>query len=206
MSTTVSVSPIEDLIKETRHAFIIAKSDGNLDISEIIHIAVTLSQKIQKLSLSGMDKKSLLLLTLKKALDASGGVDSLPAFKDAAAETKAVFEEQLLKAASTSIDMVLSAASGKLDLTKPSNWKNCLPMCFSMAQVFLPKDQAIISEAAKYAETILNKSSGDPSPATVSNVVLPESPVSPLTTTTDASTTSTAAVLPGSVEETISKA
>ena len=202
MSTTVSVSPIEDLIKETRHAFIIAKSDGHLDISEIIQIAVTLSQKIQKLSLSGMDKKSLLLLTLKKALDASGGVDSLPAFKDATAETKAVFEEQLLKAASTSIDMVLSAASGKLDLTKPSNWKNCLPMCFSMAQVFLPKDQAIISEAAKYAETILNKSSGDPSPATASNV-LPESPVSPLTNT---STSSPVAVLPGTVEETISKA
>jgi hypothetical protein len=198
MSATVSVSPIEDLIKETRHAFIIAKSDGHLDISEIIQIAVTLSQKIQKLSLSGMDKKALLLLTLKKALDASGGVDSLPAFKDATAEAKAIFEEQLLKAASTSIDMVLCAASGKLDLTKPSNWKNCLPMCFSMAQVFLPKDQAIISEAAKYAETVLNKSSGDPSAAIASNVVVTESP--------ESTSTSNTTVLPGTVEEAVSKA
>lgn len=162
MSTTVSVSPIEDLIKETRHAFIIAKSDGVLDVSEVLQIAMNLSQKVQKLGLSGLDKKSLLILTLKKGLDASGGVGSLPGMKDASDETKTAFEEQLLKAVSTSIDMVLSAASGKLDFRKPSNWKNCLPMCFTLAQVMLPKEQALISEASKYAEVVLNKVAGDP--------------------------------------------
>jgi len=49
-------------------------------------------------------------------------------------------------------------------------------MCFSLAQVMLPKDQAIISEASKYAETILNKVAGDP--VTVdTEVVLPGSVV-----------------------------
>ena len=53
---------IESLVKDTRHAFIIAKSDGVLDASEVIQIAVDLAQKIQKVAgLSGAEKKSLLL-------------------------------------------------------------------------------------------------------------------------------------------------
>ena len=35
-------------------------------------------------------------------------------------------------------------------------------MCFTLAQVMLPKEQALISEASKYAEVVLNKVAGDP--------------------------------------------
>ena len=151
-------TPIELLVKETKAAFIIAKSDGNLDASEVIQIAVTLSQKVQKLvNLSGNEKKSLLLLTLKKGLDTSGGVGSLPGFADASAEVKAAFEENLLNAASAAIDAVVLAASGKLDLKKPSNWLACLPFCLSAVNVMVPKDQVQLKEAVEFAEKLLNK-------------------------------------------------
>lgn len=160
-------SPIELLVKETKAAFVIAKSDGNLDASEVIQIAVALSQKVQKLaSLSGNEKKSLLLLTLKKGLDTSGGVGSLPGFADASAEVKAAFEESLLNAASAAIDAIILAASGKLDLKKPANWlaclPACLPACLSAVNVILPKDQVQLKEAVEFAEKILHKTT-DPS-------------------------------------------
>ncbi len=151
-------SPIELLIKQTKAAFIIAKSDGILDSSEVIQIAVSLSQKVQKLAnLSGNEKKSLLLLTLKKGLDTSGGIGSLPGFADASAEVKAAFEESLLNAASAAIDAIILAASGKLDLKKPSNWLACLPACLSAVNVILPKDQVQLKEAVEFAEKLLNK-------------------------------------------------
>lgn len=156
-------SPIELLVKETKAAFVIAKSDGNLDASEVIQIAVALSQKVQKLaSLSGNEKKSLLLLTLKKGLDTSGGVGVLPGFADASAEVKAAFEESLLNAASAAIDAIILAASGKLDLKKPANWLACLPACLSAVNVILPKDQVQLKEAVEFAEKILHKTT-DPS-------------------------------------------
>ena len=151
-------SPIELLVKETKAAFVIAKSDGVLDASEVIQIAVALSQKVQKLAnLSGNEKKSLLLLSLKKGLDTSGGVGSLPGFADATAEVKAAFEESLLNAASAAIDAIVLAASGKLDLKKPANWLACLPACLSAVNVMLPKDQLQLKEAVEFAEKLLNK-------------------------------------------------
>jgi hypothetical protein len=75
-------SELEDLVKETRAAFIIAKADGVLDAGEVIKIAVDLAQKVQKVAnLSGSEKKALLLHTLKKGLDDDGGVDSLMGMK-----------------------------------------------------------------------------------------------------------------------------
>ena len=146
----MSQTPLELLVKETRAAFIIAKSDGVLDAGEVIQIAVELSQKLQKLTqLSGSDKKNMLLSTLKKGLEESGGVDSLPGFADASSDTKQAFIEQLLNAASVSIDMILSAAAGKLDLRKPSSWLQCLPVCTGMVKVLLPKEKALIEEATK---------------------------------------------------------
>jgi len=156
-------SPIELLVKETKAAFIVAKTDGVLDASEVIQIAVTLSQKVQKLAnLSGNEKKSLLLLTLKKGLDTSGGVGVLPGFAGASDEVKAAFEEHLLSAASAAIDAVVLAANGKLDLRKPSNWLACLPACLSAVEVVLPKDQVHLKEAVEFAEKLLNKGT-DPS-------------------------------------------
>jgi len=149
------MSQLEDLIKETRAAFIIAKSDGVLDSSEVIEIAVGLAQKVNKLAnLSGSEKKSLLLHTLKKGLDDSGGLDSLPAYANATPEVKALFQDQLLAAASSTVDLVLSAASGKLDLRKPTSW---LPCCFNVVKALLPKEQKLIDDAVKFSEKIINK-------------------------------------------------
>jgi hypothetical protein len=154
----MSLSSLELLVKETRREFIIAKLDGILDAGEVIQIAGGLAKKIQGLAeLSGSDKKALLLLALKKGLEASGGVDSLAGFANASAETKAAFEENLLMGASVAVDLMLSAASGKLDLRKPASWKACLPVCLSVAKTLLPKDHALLNEAAKHAEALLNK-------------------------------------------------
>ena len=159
----MSLTPLEELVKETRHAFIIAKADGVLDAGEVIQIATNLVMKIQKLSaLSGSEKKSMLLMTLKKGLDASGGLESLPGFTDASKETKQAFEDSLMTAVSVSVDMMLSVAAGKLDLRKPSSWKACLPVCMSAVKALIPKDQALLQEAAKYSETILKKEVEEP--------------------------------------------
>lgn len=158
--SSAMASPLEVLIKETKCSFMIAKSDGVLDASEVIQIAVEVSQKVQKIAgLSGSEKKAMLLMALRKGLETSGGVDSLPGFSDASAETKKAFEEQLINAASVSIDMVLSAASGKLDLRKPSNWMQCLPVCMGLAKtVMSPKDTAVLQEAKKAVEADANSS------------------------------------------------
>lgn len=154
----MSLTPVEELVKETRHAFIIAKADGVLDAGEVIQIATTLVVKIQKLvGLSGSEKKAMLLLTLKKGLEASGGLDSLPGFANASAETKKVFEDSLMSAVSVSVDMLLSAAAGKLDLRKPANWLACLPACLSAVKALVPKDHAYLMEATKYSDKVLKK-------------------------------------------------
>jgi len=147
-------SPLEALIKETKASFMIAKSDGVLDASEVIQIAVEVSQKVQKIAgLSGSEKKAMLLMALRKGLETSGGVSSLPGFSDASEETKQAFEDQLINAASVAIDMVLCAASGKLDLRKPSSWMQCLPICMGLAKtVMSPKDTAVLQEAKKAVE------------------------------------------------------
>ena len=174
----MSSTPIETLVKETRAAFVIAKADGQLDAGEVIQIAVELSQKVQKLSnLSGSEKKSLLLLSLKRGLETSGGLDSLPGFETASAETKRAFEDELLKAASATIDAVFAAVSGKLDLRKPRSWAFCLPACLSIAKTVLPKDQALLNQAAEYAGKVL-KTSEDPveTPVTKVEEVTPTAP------------------------------
>lgn len=149
-------SLLDSIVKETKAAFIIAKGDGVLDASEVIQIAVDLSQKIQKIAnLSGSEKKSLLLLALKKGFDASGGVGTLPGFADASPEIKAAFEEQLLSATSATIDALFLAINGRLDLRKPSNWKACLPACLSVASVLVPKDQTQLKEAVEFAGKIV---------------------------------------------------
>jgi hypothetical protein len=153
-------SPLEALIKETKASFMIAKSDGVLDLPEVIQIAVEISQKVQKIAgLSGSEKKAMLLMALRKGLETSGGVGSLPGFGEASAETKQAFEDQLINAASLSIDMVLSAASGKLDLRKPSSWMQCLPVCMGLAKTIMSqKDTVVLEEAKKAVEDSANVS------------------------------------------------
>jgi hypothetical protein len=93
----------------------------------------------------------------------SGGLDSLPAFKDANSETKRAFEEEMLRAASATIDAVFAAVSGKLDLRNPRSWAFCLPACLSIVKTVLPKDQVLLSQAAEYANTLL-KTTPEPVP------------------------------------------
>jgi len=154
---------MEALIKETRAAFIIAKADGQLDAGEVIQIAVELSQKIKSLvNLCGSEKKSLLLLCLKRGLETSGGLDSLPAFESATPEIKRAFEDELLKAASATIDAIFAAVSGKLDLRSPRSWVFCLPACLSIAKTVLPKDQALLNQATEYANKVLKTTPEEP--------------------------------------------
>jgi hypothetical protein len=154
----MSLTPLEELVKETRHAFIIAKADGVLDAGEVIQIATMLVVKIQKLvGLSGPEKKAMLLLTLKKGLEASGGLDSLPGFANTSEDTKKVFEDSLMSAVSVAVDMLLSAAAGKLDLRKPASWAACLPACLSAVKALVPKDHAYLMEATTYTEKVLKK-------------------------------------------------
>jgi len=63
--------------------------------------------------------------------------------------------------------MVLSAASGKLDLRKPSSWMQCLPVCMGLAKtVMTPKDTAVLEEAKKAVEVV----STEVTPVTVIDV------------------------------------
>ena len=144
------MSNLETLIKETKAAFIIAVGDGVLDASEVIQIAINLSQKIQTIAgLSGSTKKDTLLFIIKKALDASKGIDSLPGLAGASQETKQAFEDQLLNAVSGAIEVFISASQGKLTLKKA--WSACVPSCLAMVAVISPKDSAILEEVSKYS-------------------------------------------------------
>ena len=146
------MSNLETLIKETKAAFIIAVGDGVLDASEVIQIAINLSLKIQTIAgLSGATKKDTLLFIIKKALDASKGIDSLPGLAGASQETKQAFEDQLLNAVSGAIEVFISASQGKLTL---KTWSACVPSCLAMVAVMSPKDSAILEEVSKFSTKV----------------------------------------------------
>jgi hypothetical protein len=151
------MSQLDDLVKETRAAFIIAKADGVLDAGEVIQLAATLAQKIHKLAgLSGAEKKSLLLHTLKRGLDDDGGVDNLAGMVGASTEVKEAFKTHLLQAAGAATDLMLDAAQGKLNFAALRDWRSWLPSCIGFAQTVLAaKDQKLIAEAKAFAEKIL---------------------------------------------------
>ena len=153
----MSVGAIENLIKETRAAFMIAKSDGHLTAAEVIQIGIDLSQKLHHLgNLSGSEKKAVLLLALRKGLETSGGLDALQAFAGATDSAKKEFEEHLLSAASTAVDALFAVASGAIDLKKPSTWFSCIPVCLSAVKNVLPaKEAAILEEAKSFTNNLL---------------------------------------------------
>jgi hypothetical protein len=68
---------------------------------------------------------------------------------------KALFEQQLLSLASSAVDQILSASSGKLDLRKPSI--NCFLSCLTKVKELLPKDQKLVDDAMNFSKSILNK-------------------------------------------------
>ena len=151
------MSALEAIVKETKALFIIAVEDGTLDSTEVMKIAVQVSQKLQALpALSGSDKKATLLYVLKKALDVSCALDSLPGLKGASQEIKQSFENQLLNAASATIDIFVAASQGKLNLKNPSTFLTCLPFCLKAVEAVLdPKDAAVLQEALKFTKNVL---------------------------------------------------
>ena len=131
------MSLLETLIRETRSDFIIAKSDGTLDAGEMIHIAMRLAVKLQQIrALSGAEKKALLMSTLRKGLQDAGGIQGV------SEEAKNAVIDQVLMAASVSIDMAVSVAAGELDLRKPSSWARCIPVC--VGYVLNGRDAAVL--------------------------------------------------------------
>lgn len=153
------MSALEAIVKETKALFIIAVEDGTLDSTEVIKIAVQVSQKLQALpALSGSDKKATLLYVLKKALDISCALDSLPGLKGASQEIKQSFENQLLNATSATIDIFVAASQGKLNLKNPSTFLSCLPFCLKAVEAVLdPKDAAVLQEALKFVKKVVPK-------------------------------------------------
>ena len=153
------MSALEAIVKETKALFIIAVEDGTLDSTEVMKIAVQVSQKLQGLpALSGSDKKATLLYVLKKALDVSCALDSLPGLKGASEEIKKSFENQLLNAASATIDIFVAASQGKLNLKNPSTFLSCLPFCLKAVEAVLePKDAAVLQEALKFVKKVVPK-------------------------------------------------
>jgi hypothetical protein len=77
----------------------------------------------------------------------------LASFVNASPEVKEAFQKELLSAASSAVDLILSAASGKLDLRKPS--VGCMMDCFKTVSVLLPKDQKLLNDALSFAKTAL---------------------------------------------------
>jgi len=153
------MSALEAIVKETKALFIIAVEDGTLDSTEVMKIAVQVSQKLQRLpALSGSDKKATLLYVLKRALDVSCALDSLPGLKGASQEVKQSFENQLLNAASATIDIFVAASQGKLNLKNPSTFLSCLPFCLKAVEAVLdPKDAAVLQEALKFTKNVLQQ-------------------------------------------------
>lgn len=148
-------SQFDSFVKETKAAFIIAVGDGVLDASEVIQIAIELSQKLQKLNnLSGSEKKAILLSALKKGLDAAGGIERFKGLDNVSPELKAVFEENILNGALRAVDVALLAASGKLDYKKAFTF---IPSCLSSVKALIPKDQVHLKAALDFAGKLLNK-------------------------------------------------
>jgi hypothetical protein len=179
-AAAATTDPLEEIVKETRHQFIIAKADGVLETGEVVQIAIGVARKLQKLAgLSGAEKKALALLALKKGLDAAGGVASLPGLKEASSEMQALFEKQLLAAAGAALDVAVAVAAGKIDLRKPGGLvaaaRACLPGCVAAVGGLVPANQPLLKEALGMAEAGLSAAMGAPA-AEPTPVTPPSSP------------------------------
>lgn len=168
--SAATTDPLEEIVKETRHQFIIAKADGVLETGEVVQIAIGVARKLQRLAgLSGAEKKALALLALKKGLDAAGGVASLPGLKEASSEMQALFEKQLLAAAGAALDVAVAVAAGKIDLRKPGGLvaaaRACLPGCVAAVGGLVPANQPLLKEALGMAEAGLSEAMGAPATA-----------------------------------------
>lgn len=136
---------LEQISKEIRHAFIIAKSDNILTFGEILRITVDVFTKVSRLdSLNISEKKSLTIHLVKKGLDNVGGFESMEAFSTITEDMK----KELLSMLSTTLDLFVTH---KLHTS-----------CMSSLAIS-PDDQKFLDEALEFSELFLkNEPSSTP--------------------------------------------
>ena len=141
------MSPIETIIRDAKVDFLIAKHDGVLEASEVVHIALSVAKKVFALAnLSEDEKDALVLLCLKKGLAAADGMADLPALAALPPAALAAVEQQFLKAG-VSAARAMRAAAPALFAPVKKALLGCLPYCSLVTSVLDPKDAAVVHEA-----------------------------------------------------------
>jgi len=149
---------LETIVRDAKIAFIIAKQDGVLEASEIVHIALEVARKVRALeSLSEEEKDAMVLLALKKGLAAAEGLRSLPAFAAIPAGALDAIENQMLQAGLAAVK-AMRAALPRLFGPLLARCAPYFSLCSSVASSVLPpKDAKMVEEALKCAETVAGK-------------------------------------------------
>lgn len=149
---------LEQIVRDAKVSFIIAKHDGVLEASEVVQIALEVALKIHALgSLSEDEKDAMVVLALKKGLAAAGGMRDLPAFAALPAEAAEFVENELLKAGAAAVKAMRGAAP-RLFAPVKNFLQSCLPY-FSKAAavaspVLPPKDAKLVKEALELLEVV----------------------------------------------------
>jgi hypothetical protein len=151
-------SVLETIIRDAKVDFLIAKHDGVLEASEIVHIALSVAQKVHALgSISDEEKDAMIVLSLKKGLAAAGGMPLVGSLPPAVVEG---LENQLFQAGLAAVKAMRGVAP-RLFAPAKNALLACLPYCSQLAgvasSVLAPKDAAMIQEALKCAELVAGK-------------------------------------------------
>jgi hypothetical protein len=151
-------SVLDTIIRDAKVDFLIAKHDGVLEASEIVHIALSVAQKVHALSsISDEEKDAMIVLSLKKGLAAAGGMPFVSDLPPAMVEG---LENQLFQAGLAAVKAMRGVAP-RLFAPAKNALLACLPYCSQLAgvasSVLAPKDAAMIQEALKCAELVAGK-------------------------------------------------
>lgn len=132
------MTPLEAIAKETRHAFIIAKSDNVLTFGEILRISVDISRRVNVLQyLTDSEKKTVTIYLVKKGLDSVGGFEGMEAFLSVTAEQK----KELFSVLSTALEFV------------PTK-RLAIRLCKGSVAMS-PQDQRVLDDALVFSELSL---------------------------------------------------
>jgi hypothetical protein len=143
------MSVLETIIRDAKVEFLIAKHDGVLEASEVIHIGLNVAKKVFALAnLSEEEKDAMVILCLKKGLAAAGGLSGLPGLAALPPAALDAVEEQLLKAGVGAAHAMRKAAPALFAPVKKA-LLGCLPYCSLVASVMDPKDAAVLHEAVQ---------------------------------------------------------
>jgi hypothetical protein len=151
------MSQVEVIVQGAKDAFTSAKSDGKLEVTEVIHIALDVAKKVYLLGhLSEKEQLALLKLCLKKGLVAAGGLVSLPAFVNVPVDALDVLENQILQAGLSAVNVMKMNAPAFFAPLK-NFLGRFLPGCTlltSVVKVLDPKDSVILKEALELFENV----------------------------------------------------